>query len=204
MGQSSRSSSTLKNPSKHSRVLHLFNELQAGRMKFLLPILLISLAALCNAGDGDAAVAKTAAIKTTAESLWRDYEDDVGDEDFDVRSEDVDEDDDEDEDEEDAEEDEGMLRRFIRRRIRRTRRIIRRKIMKARSTEREAIVDPTAETFVRTTYVLRDGAQPEVRTRRAAYARRMRILRRRRAAARRAAAARRRAHLARMRRARAA
>merc|ERR1711997_1177276 len=156
MGQSSRSSSTLKNPSKHSRVLHLFNELQAGRMKFLLPILLISLAALCNAGDGDAAVAKTAAIKTTAESLWRDYEDDVGDEDFEVRSEDdedVDEDDDDDEDEEDDDEDEGMLRCRSGRRcsrhnrrarhIRRVRRI-HRKLVKARSTAPETTVEPTA------------------------------------------------------------
>merc|ERR1711997_1067509 len=111
MGQSSRSSSTLKNPSKHSRVLHLFNELQAGRMKFLLPILLISLAALCNAGDGDAAVAKTAAIKTTSVYLWRDAEDDVGDEDGDDVADTEDEGDagsseeDSGEDDEDADED---------------------------------------------------------------------------------------------------
>merc|ERR1711997_764627 len=57
MGHSSRSSSTLKKP---FQTFKSFTPIQhttrTGRMKFLIPILLISLAALCN---GDAALAKT-------------------------------------------------------------------------------------------------------------------------------------------------
>merc|ERR1711997_1304997 len=71
MGHSSGSSSTLKKPFQTFKsCTPIQRTTRTVRMKFLLPfLLLISLAALCNAGDGDAAVAKTAAIKNIQKSL---------------------------------------------------------------------------------------------------------------------------------------
>merc|ERR1711997_330947 len=71
MGHSPGSSSTLKNPFQtFNSCAPIQRTTRTGRMKFLLPfLLLVSLAALCNAGDGDAAVAKTAAIKNIQKSL---------------------------------------------------------------------------------------------------------------------------------------
>merc|ERR1711997_1369192 len=71
MGHSSGSSSTLKKPFQTFKsCTPIQRTTRTGRVKFLLPfLLLISLAALCNAGDGDAAVAKTAAIKNIQKSL---------------------------------------------------------------------------------------------------------------------------------------
>merc|ERR1711997_1324309 len=70
MGHSSRSSSTLKKPFQTFKsFIPIQHTTRTGRMKFLMPILLISLAALCNAGDGGAAVARTAAIDMARDGM---------------------------------------------------------------------------------------------------------------------------------------